>query len=375
LVLGSIHWREAWKYGARAYRYCQHDAGHALAALSYAAAALGWRTRLLTAPGDGDLYRFLGLQREDDFAEAEPESPDLALAIGPDPDRLDISTLLDLPKGSTWQGRANRLSSSRRDWPQIDQAARNCRKPPSLPLLWTPPQPPPAPAAGRSDLRAADLFRGRRSAVAFDGQTHIPAGSLFAILDNLLPRPGVAPWDSLPWAPRLHPLLFIHRVTGLAPGLYALPRSPGAGERLRTRLAQFRWERPPGCPDHLPLFLLQEGDFTGLAGFLSCHQAIAADSALALAMLADFADSLAEEGPWAYRWLFWEAGMLGQVLYLEAEAAGLRGTGIGCYFDDALHQLLGLDGDEWQDLYHFTLGKPLEDPRIGTEPPYAHLRR
>src|SRR5690606_20057191 len=41
--LSAIHWREAWKYGARAYRYCQHDAGHAMAAVRYAAAALGWR--------------------------------------------------------------------------------------------------------------------------------------------------------------------------------------------------------------------------------------------------------------------------------------------------------------------------------------------
>ena len=39
--LSSIHWREAWKYGMRAFRYCQHDVGHALAALVYAAAALG----------------------------------------------------------------------------------------------------------------------------------------------------------------------------------------------------------------------------------------------------------------------------------------------------------------------------------------------
>ena len=27
--LTSIHWREAWKYGERAFRYCQHDVGHA----------------------------------------------------------------------------------------------------------------------------------------------------------------------------------------------------------------------------------------------------------------------------------------------------------------------------------------------------------
>src|SRR5207247_2455008 len=38
--LSSVHWREAWKYGARAFRYCQHDLGHALAAVAYAAACL-----------------------------------------------------------------------------------------------------------------------------------------------------------------------------------------------------------------------------------------------------------------------------------------------------------------------------------------------
>jgi len=43
----SIHWREAWKYGERAFRYCQHDVGHAIAALSVAAAGRGWRVELV----------------------------------------------------------------------------------------------------------------------------------------------------------------------------------------------------------------------------------------------------------------------------------------------------------------------------------------
>ena len=51
----------------------------------------------------------------------------------------------------------------------------------------------------------------------------------------------------------------------------------------------------------------------------------------------------------------------------------MRGTGIGCYFDDACHRLLGLSGDAWQDLYHFTVGGPVEDPRLRTLRPYAHL--
>jgi len=78
--------------------------------------------------------------------------------------------------------------------------------------------------------------------------------------------------------------------------------------------------------------------------------------------------------PWFYRRLFWEAGLVGQVLYLEAEAAGLRGTGIGAYFDDAVHDAVGLSGRRFQSLYHFTVGGPLEDPRLATEAPYPAPR-
>ncbi len=90
-------------------------------------------------------------------------------------------------------------------------------------------------------------------------------------------------------------------------------------------------------------------------------------------MLARFEPVLRERGAFAYRELFWEAGMIGQALYLAAEAAGVRGTGIGCYFDDVLHRALGLTGYDWQSLYHFTIGTPVEDLRLRTAPPYAHL--
>jgi hypothetical protein len=56
---------------------------------------------------------------------------------------------------------------------------------------------------------------------------------------------------------------------------------------------------------------------------------------------------------------------------LAAEAAGVRGTGIGCYFDDVLHRALGLANNDWQSLYHFTIGAQVEDPRLRTLPPYA----
>jgi hypothetical protein len=40
-----------------------------------------------------------------------------------------------------------------------------------------------------------------------------------------------------------------------------------------------------------------------------------------------------------------------------------------------LHDLLGLKDDRFQSLYHFTIGGPVEDPRLRTLAPYAHLRR
>jgi hypothetical protein len=59
------------------------------------------------------------------------------------------------------------------------------------------------------------------------------------------------------------------------------------------------------------------------------------------------------------------------MLYLEAEAAGFNGTGIGCYFDDTLHELLGIEGTRVQSVYHFTIGAGLHDPRIQSIAPYA----
>ena len=50
--LSSIHWRETWKYGERAFRYCQHDIGHAIGTLRIAAATLGWHMMVLDGTSD-----------------------------------------------------------------------------------------------------------------------------------------------------------------------------------------------------------------------------------------------------------------------------------------------------------------------------------
>ena len=118
------------------------------------------------------------------------------------------------------------------------------------------------------------------------------------------------------------------------------------------------------------LFLLVPIDAGRIANRFSCDQDIAEDGFMALAMIARFDEPLRGRGEWFYRRLFWECGLIGQVLYLEAEAAGARATGIGCYYDDPVHEMLGLSGSAWQSLYHFSMGMPVEDTRLTSEPGY-----
>jgi SagB-type dehydrogenase family enzyme len=373
--LTSITWREAWKYGERAFRYCQHDVGHALAALRFAATVLGWRVQLLPEWEDAPLAQLLGLDRAEDFPDAERETPELLVRVIVDA-AAEPAPLPAAAAAVEWFGQANRLSHAQRAWPAIDEAVlASTRQAPGanragavLPTSWPPPSPP---ACHRS---AGQLIRQRRSAVAFDGATSITRETFLAILDTTLPRASTPPFDAWPFPPRLHLVLFVHRVTGLEPGLYLWLRAPSDADSLRQAFRpDFAWESPSDLALSVPLFRLGTGDVRDFARTLSCGQDIAADSAFSLGMLARFEPVLRERGAAAYRELFWEAGMIGQALYLAAEAAGVRGTGIGCYLDDVLHRALGLADQGWQSLYHFTIGGPVEDPRLRTVSPYAHL--
>ncbi len=197
------------------------------------------------------------------------------------------------------------------------------------------------------------------------------SGAFYHLIDRLLAR-SVTPWDVWTYAPRVHPIFMIHRVDGLEPGLYILVRNPDAEMRLRQSMrSEFLWERPEHVPPQLNFFRLFKGDCTKFARTLHCHQAIGNDACFALGMLAEF-EPLVRAEPWRYNHLHWEAGLIGQVLYLEAESLGFRGTGIGCYFDDTFHEILGLADANFASLYHFTVGQALTDTRISTLPPYAN---
>jgi len=390
LAFTSIIWREAWKYGERAFRYCHHDVGHAIGAARIAAATLGWNLALLDGTDQATLASLLGVNREEDFADAEREHCDCVAVVWPAGEAATIPLWLDpaavqaLSQGR-WHGRANRLSHDAPvPWEIIDDVAEATRKTSiehqSVTFSRHTPSPTPSEILKRGP-EAGTIIRQRRSAVALDGKTSITAATFYRMLTRVMPRverrqsDRPVPWDALPWDPAIHLLLFVHRVEGLTPGVYVLVRDPAKLPLLKNAMnPHIEWVFAPNCPENLPLYGILEGDAQRVAAQVSCHQDIAGDSAFSLGMLAEF-EGRVKQGAWWYPRLFWESGLVGQVLYLEAEAAGVRATGIGCFFDDPVHEIVALKDYTFQSLYHFTTGGPIEDPRLTTLPPYAHLER
>ena len=78
------------------------------------------------------------------------------------------------------------------------------------------------------------------------------------------------------------------------------------------------------------------------------------------------------EDPHRYRRKFWESGFIGHMLYLDAHAAGIGATGIGCFEDEPMRNLWWSSG-HFQPLYHVAVGKPINDERILTTEPYDKL--
>ena len=373
-ALSSIFWRESWKYGERAFRYCNHDVGHALAALSFAANLMGWKVNYLTGVSDQSLQQILGFDQVE-WIQGEAEEVDLLCWVCPNSELPNLnafsSQLIDGFRRYDFHGEPEALSREKHPWPIIETASEACQKqdsftrsirfPDFLPLELP-----------KSTLSASQIIRQRRSAVDFDQtRSAIRSEHFFGCLQACLPRKDCAPFDVGLIEPALHLFIFVHNVPGLEPGLYALVRNPNHFEHLKAHThPQFHWE---GVQEGLPLYILEAGNLRGEAKTVSCHQDIAGDSAFSMGMVARFRE-LVEEKPYHYKHLFWEAGMIGQVLYLQAEAYGHRGTGIGCFFDDPMHKLCGFTDNTYQSLYHFTIGTPIQDERVSTLPPYHHLK-
>jgi SagB-type dehydrogenase family enzyme len=239
-----------------------------------------------------------------------------------------------------FDGRANKLSDEEIEYPLIERMHAATKV-----VLSSPGVPPnegsgaialPPPATSERVFGA--LVRARRSALDFRGGAE--SMSLRQLSAILAATDGSYPTDFA--ATRFVQLwLYVHRVDGLEPGVYRYWPKHGELERVRS------------------------GDQRVAAAGLSLGQDLAGNACVAFSMIADLERATRMYGDRGYRYAHFEAGAIGQRLYLAAEAFGLRGTGIGAFFDDQVHRYLGLHPAQGQVIYHFAIGHPVFDSRLG----------
>ncbi len=116
--------------------------------------------------------------------------------------------------------------------------------------------------------------------------------------------------------------LYVHRVRDCEPGVYRWD----ASDRRLEQLHRANVER--------------------VAAYLSLEQALAGNACFAISMIADLAKAAERFGNRGYRYVHFEAGAIGQRLYVGAEALGWNATGIGAFYDDDVHRYLGFLAEE-----------------------------
>jgi len=342
-VLTSIAWREAWKYRDRAYRYCLHDIGHAWQALALAGRAMGCESFAIGNFVDDEISARCLLN--------EDEWPMLIVTLqGPS---IPVISR-ELPKTVLYRGEANQLSDEKISYPRIEKIhaatklvaaakeisvssshddASSCANTLEMNESGRMESPPPV----STENGFGDVVRTRRSALDFRGGDEIMSLPQLSTLLSSTARPFFADFAAHRFV-QLY--LYVHRVNGLEPGVYRY------------------W------PEHAQLEQVKLGDQRLVAAALSLGQDLAGNSCVTFSMIGGFEKATQIYGDRGYRYVHFEAGAIGQRMYLAAEVLGLRATGIGAFFDDEVHKYLSIAPEEGQVVYHFAVGYPVPDPRL-----------
>jgi SagB-type dehydrogenase family enzyme len=302
VVLSAIYWRNTWKYQARGYRHLFWDAGTMLANLVAAAAALHQSPRVVTGFVDADVNRLLGVD-----AAREGALVLVTLAPGMSPGPAGPSQVAALHHETV------PLSASEVDYPLLREAyAASMLESADEVRRWRARAA--VPARGAGNARTA-LPPPRRDAGQSLGETVQRRGSTrrFSRASLSAEELGTVLW----WATRDDPadvpgglidlFVIVNAVDGVAPGAY----------RYR--------------PDGHALEVVKAGAFRNESGYLCLEQALGADAAAVLYVLAPLGALLDVFGNRGYRLANLQAGLAGGRAYLAAYAQGFGASGLTFY--------------------------------------------
>ena len=326
VITSSIPIREAWKYGERALRYCLLDSGHLIASLSFSANLLGFNIKKI------DHFPFKRIENKTN--PNEEEYIENAFIIYNENYELNLDEFLNTPLNL----KALPLAKNSIRWNVVYEIFESFEKENYIPkfidkkIEFLP-----------SKFNAQEIIQNRRSALGYLPE-FIDKNILLDMLDKTLPR-NIPPFNANAHFNNIDIVLFVNRVNGLESGIYYYSRN----NLLKHNFTQIE-DR---------LFLIEKGDFSEASKFINCTQDLGKFSSVSFSFVADF-EKITKN--YHYKLTLEEAGIVGHILYLEAEAKGIRGCGIGCFFDDLINE--EILNSKLQAVYNFTIGVPLIDERI-----------
>lgn len=381
IALTSLIWREAWKYGERAFRYCLLDTGHAIASITFSAMALGWNVHYIGI-NLKNLSTSLGLDRPE-YREVEKEFPQVLLVACPSNQEIKMQPVSFRKEPflfDEWFGTPEKVSPQTINWEIIDKVSSAIVE--SSENLYSLIDNYPAEQIKKETKKILNiptsppcytLFQQRRSAHAFDINGFLQREDFFQILEGICHIYNRVMKPIIPLSPRTSLIFFLNNIENTPSGIYAYIQNQKHFDKLIS--LGFENIKKVTFLSNLPFFFLKEGNMRRLAGHLCCGQEIVHDGVLCACIFTDLKEELELHEGYIYAPLHWEAGFIGQLLYLEAEIYNLRGTGIGCFFDDEII-LLAKQRDfvdiPINPLYFFTIGKPIIDTKLRTHPPYPY---
>ena len=329
IVYTTTYWRNAWKYGSRAYRHAFWDAGTVVAHTLAIASARDLAPSVLTGFVDDDVNRLIGVTSDHEAAvaivtlgidqEPQPSLPTIAqLSIEEMPlSRAEIvfPAIAEMHHASSLSGEEMRnwLSPFRpthRRWPGtlID-----------LPLSL----------ASTKGIEETIMKRG--SSRRFDGST-VTKEAFATILASALKR---VPLDetAIAEAALSEVFVIVNAVDGLESGAYVYDRAESGLHQLKS------------------------GETRDVMSHLALGQSLGGDSAFNIYFLADLNALLPHLGNRAYRAAQLAASIAAGRAYLAAYSLELGATGL-TFYDDEVVTYLGDDAQSLSVMFLLAVGNP-----------------
>lgn len=331
VILSSVAWRNAWKYGPRSYRHWFWDGGALCANLLAVSMAEGLSPRVLMGFVDSEVNALIGSEVAKEAALA------IVVLRG-----VQASSPGSHPPVEPIKYKTMSYSRREAEYPEIVEAYHtSCLRTQEEVERWRgevagmqfPSQRSASSPTSRRHSRARPLgetilLRGStrrfsRTPIGGDVLRAVTEVLVHPIDADFMPRGGVT---------LLERFLIVNALDGTAPGSYL--HEPSGG-----------------------LLNLRLGDFRRIAGYLCLEQELGSDAALVLFLMTRLESVLRALGNRGYRAAQFEAGIRVGLVYLASYSLGVGATGL-TFYDDDVREFFSPASEGMENMMTVAVGNP-----------------